>query len=89
MMRRASVSAPSVISAALRSAASTIPRTCSAAGGGQRGRAALGLALELVDGLGDLTEVPVDLVGVVAPPNGLEVVSLDEVTVQFHGSDLP
>ena len=57
--------------------------------GCERGRAALGLALELLDGLGDLAQVAVDLLRVVATPGGREVVALDEVTVQFHGSDLP
>ena len=45
--------------------------------------AALG-ALELGYGVCDLAEVPVDLIGVVAPARSREVVSLDEMPVQFQ-----
>ncbi len=57
-------------------------------GGRQRRRAAALAALQLLDGVGDLAQVALDLVGVIAAAGCREVVSLDEMAVQFHGSPL-
>src|SRR5439155_9531005 len=54
----------------------------------RRGRGLL-LALELADGVGDLAQGTIDLVRLVAAAGCREVVSLDEVTVQFQELFLP
>src|SRR5207302_97676 len=52
--------------------------------GGERRWRGLLLSLELRDGLRDLAEVAVDLVRVVSAPRRREVISLDEVAIQFQ-----
>jgi hypothetical protein len=42
--------------------------------------------LQPLDGLGDLAQVAIDLVRVIAPPRGWEVASFDVVALELHGS---
>ncbi len=81
---RASSSAWRWMSAALVSAASTIDRTCSRGGRGERLGAPAGRALELVDLLGERVQMGVNRVRVVAPPPDGEVLLLDALSIQRH-----